>query len=201
MTLLKLIGKRHVLCVLLIAVSFAGLFIYAKEAQMPAKVMMYYGPWSPEENRFDASRWFSSGMYRPRLMGTPPEESPVTMLRNKPESLRHIENDVLLTEALFAVGRQFPRLDTEDLILNTPDLHRQIRYAYSSFAEPDKPVDSYWLFITFANKTVVVTIDWDVTEKKLLPRSMASNLIEKSDEEAAYLQVKKELDGTASAKR
>lgn len=201
MTLLKLIGKRHVLCVLLIAVSFAGLFIYAKEAQMPAKVMMYYGPWSPEENRFDASRWFSSGMYRPRLMGTPPEESPVTMLRNRPESLRHIENDVLLTEALFAVGRQFPRLDTEDLIPNTPDLHRQIRYAYSSFAEPDRPVDSYWLFITFANKTVVVTIDWDVTEKKLLPRSMASNLIEKSDEEAAYLQVKKELDGTASAKR
>ena len=201
MTLLKLIGKRHVLCVLLIAVSFAGLFIYAKEAQMPAKVMMYYGPWSPEENRFDASRWFSSGMYRPRLMGTPPEESPVTMLRNRPESLRHIENDVLLTEALFAVERQFPKLDTEDLILNTPDLHRQIRYAYSSFAEPDRPVDSYWLFITFANKTVVVTIDWDVTEKKLLPRSMASNLIEKSDEEAAYLQVKKELDGTASAKR
>lgn len=201
MTLLKLIGKRHVLCVLLIAVSLAGLFIYAKEAQMPAKTMMYYGPWSPEENRFDASRWFSSGMYRPRLMGTPPEESPVTMLRNKPESLRHIENDVLLTEALFAVGRQFPKLDTEDLILNTPDLHRQIRYAYSSFAEPDKPVDSYWLFITFANKTVVVTIDWDVTERKLLPRSMASNLIEKSDEEAAYLQVKKELDGTASAKR
>jgi hypothetical protein len=201
MTVLKFIGKRHVLCVLLIAVSFAGLFIYAKEVQMPAKVMMYYGPWSPEENRFDASRWFSSGMYRPRLMGTPPEESPVTMLRNKPEGLQHIDDDVLLTEALFAIGRQFPKLDIEDLVLNTPDLHRQIRYGYSSFAEPDRPVDSYWLFITFGNKTVVVTIDWDVTEKKLLPRSMASNLIEKSEEEAAYLQVRKELDGTAAAKR
>lgn len=201
MTIPKFIGRRHVLCVLLIAVSFAGLFIYAKEVQMPAKVMMYYGPWSPEENRFDATRWFSSGMYRPRLMGTPPEQSPVTMLRNKPESLRHIENDVLLTEALFAIGRQFPKLDTEHLILNTPDLHRQIRYAYSSFAEPDRPVDTYWLFIRFENRIVVVTIDWDVTEKKLLARSMASNLMENSDEEAAYLQVRKELDGAASAKR
>ena len=168
---------------------------------MPAKVMMYYGPWSPEENRFDASRWFNSGMYRPRLMGAPPEESPVTMLRNKPEGLHHIDNDILLTEALFAIGRQYPKLDTEDLVLNTPDLHRQLRYGYSSFAEPDKPVDSYWLFLTFQHKTVVVTIDWDVTEKKLLHRSTASNLIAKSDEEAAYRQLKKEFDGTAAAKR
>ncbi|MCV2225328.1 MULTISPECIES: hypothetical protein [Pseudomonas] len=197
----NLLGNHWFSCALLVSACFTGNLVHAKEPESHPRVIMYYGPWSPEENRFDASRWFSSGMYRPRLMGTPPEESPVTMLRNRPESLRHIENDVLLTEALFAVERQFPKLDTEDLILNTPDLHRQIRYAYSSFAEPDRPVDSYWLFITFANKTVVVTIDWDVTEKKLLPRSMASNLIEKSDEEAAYLQVKKELDGTASAKR
>lgn len=25
---------------------------------------MYYGDWSPEENRFDASKWFRNGMYR-----------------------------------------------------------------------------------------------------------------------------------------
>lgn len=201
MKIRALTAKQLLLCLLLAVVSVATLFIYAKEEHMSAKVMMYYGAWSPEEVRFDATRWFSSGVYRPRLEGTPAQASPLTMLRDKPESLQAIANDVLLTKVLVAIEQKYPKVDTEDFVLNTPDLRRQIRYAYSAFSEPDKPVDSYWLFVTLQNDTYVVTLDWDVTAKQLLTGAMASHLVKGSDEEVAYLQVQNELAKAAAAKR
>ena len=162
---------------------------------------MYYGMWSPEQDWFNAGRWFNNGMYRQRLMGTDMSPSRNTMLRNMPETLQSIDNDTLLTKALVAIERTFPKVDTEDLVLNTPDLRRQIRYAYSAFSEPDKPVDSYWLFVTIQGETYVVTIDWDVTKKVLLTGAMAGHLAKGSDEEIAYREVAKELADSAALKR
>ncbi|PQP04373.1 hypothetical protein C5612_10275 [Pseudomonas frederiksbergensis] len=197
MKIMGLLGRKYFVSVLLVFVGAVGLFVYTKEDQMSARVMMYYGSWSPEEIRFDATKWFSSGMYRPRLMGSPPEASPVTMLRNKPETLQSIDNDTFLSKALVAIEGTYPKVDTEDLILNTPDLRRQIRYAFSSFSKPDKPQDTYWLFVTIHGKTYVVTFDWDVNEKTLDVWDLAQHIAAGSDEETAYREVVKELADSA----
>ena len=187
--------------VLLAFFGAVGLFVHFKDDQMPAKVMMYYGDWSPEEIRFDATRWFSSGMYRRRLMGSPPEASPETMLRNMPETLQSIDNDTLLNKALVAIEGTYPKADTKDLILNTPDLRRQIRYAFSYFSKPDKPQDTYWLFLTIHDETYVVTFNWDVNEKALVVWSRAGHITAGSDQEIAYREVAKELADSAASKR
>jgi hypothetical protein len=194
MSVAVLSKRSFLLCVLLALCGAGGFFVYAWESQMSARVMMYYGPWSPEEKRFDASQWFRSGMYRPRLMGIPAEASPETMLRVEPERFRSAQNREILARVLLALEERYPDVDTEDLILNTPDLSRRIRYAYSWFEEPNKPHDTYWLFLPLEGRQYVITIEWDVTEKKLTSSTTAQLMSKDSDAEIEYRKVLKELD-------
>lgn len=69
---------------IVLATSLAmGLYLNAKEGEMPKKVMMYYGGFEIEE-MFDASRWFAEGMYKPRSIEADGGASNVTMLRSRP---------------------------------------------------------------------------------------------------------------------
>jgi len=186
---------------LALLLGVAGLSAHLKEDRMSAKIMMYYGDWSPEEIRFDSTKWFSSGMYRPRMMGTPAEASPVTMLRNSPDTLQALDNDTLLATALVAIEDKYPEVDTHELMLYTPDLKKQIRYVYSFFEVPDKPFDTYWLFLTIKGETYVVTFNWNVVAKELDPMAMAALLVKGSDEEIIYLELEKALNSSSVSKR
>ena len=75
--------NKLLLCSIALVASLAtGLYLNAKESQMPKKIMMYYGGFEVEE-MFDASQWFVSGMYKPRNIEADGGASNVTMLRSQ----------------------------------------------------------------------------------------------------------------------
>ncbi len=128
---------------------------------MPKKMMMYYGGFEIEE-MFDASQWFTRGMYRTRNIEADGGASNVTMLRSQPKPFTREQ----LSELQYAAAEAFDAshlegVDTEALILNPPDLGHRIRYAYSAFAEPNKPEDYYYLYLDLAGRRFAVTFSRD----------------------------------------
>ncbi|WXL26381.1 hypothetical protein WG219_02505 [Ectopseudomonas mendocina] len=127
---------------------------------MSKKVMMYYGGWDTEE-MFDATQWFTNGMYKPRNIEADGSASNVTMLRNKPLKLtsQQVEQlPVVLAGAFFSAD--IP-LDLEAFAISQPDLSNRYRYAYSAFARPNIPEDYYYLYLDWQKKQFVVTFSMD----------------------------------------
>jgi len=125
-------------------------------------MMMYYGGFEIEE-MFDASQWFTRGMYRTRNIEADGGASNVTMLRSQPKPFTREQ----LSELPYAAAEAFDAshledVDTEALILNPPNLGHRIRYAYSAFAEPNKPEDYYYLYLDLAGRRFAVTFSRDV---------------------------------------
>lgn len=81
---------------------------------MPKKILMYYGGTEIEE-MFDATKWFVSGMYKPRNMEADGGASKVTMLRSKPKPFTAAQYEEL---PLIASGRlrwSLPSIDRPPL--------------------------------------------------------------------------------------
>lgn len=153
--------KKLLGCVAIAALLAAGPNLNAKEGEMPKKMMMYYGGFEIEE-MFDASQWFTRGMYRTRNIEADGGASNVTMLRSQPKPFTREQ----LSELPYAAAEAFDAshlegVDTEALILNPPDLSHRIRYAYSAFAEPNKPEDYYYLYLDLAGRRFAVTFSRD----------------------------------------
>lgn len=139
--------NKLLLCSIALAASLAtGLYLNAKESQMPKKIMMYYGGFENEE-MFDASRWFVGGMYKPRNIEADGGASNVTILRSKPLPFTATQNAELPLIASSELRDEYPELDRSTLIDTPPDLSQRVRYAYSAFAEPNKPEDYYYLYL------------------------------------------------------
>ncbi|VXA92874.1 conserved hypothetical protein [Pseudomonas sp. 8AS] len=163
---------------------------------MSEKVMMYYGPWSEEEIRFDASHWFSSGMYRPRHMGERNIRSATTMLRNQPKVFTAQDNDELCIDAIMALNSDYPAVDSSLLSETTPDdLYRRVRYVFSAFDEPARPVDSYQLYLKLNGERYIITFAIDAhTGEHLATGSYADKF---DPEQPAFAEAKRifaELD-------
>lgn len=153
--------KKLLRCAAIAALLAAGPNLNAKEGEMPKKMMMYYGEFEIEE-MFDASQWFTHGMYRTRNIEADGGASNVTMLRSQPKPFTREQ----LSELPYAAAEAFDAchlegVDTEALILNPPDLGHRIRYAYSAFAEPNKPEDYYYLYLDLAGRHFAVTFSRD----------------------------------------
>lgn len=153
--------KKLLRCAAIAALLAAGPNLNAKEGEMPKKMMMYYGGFEIEE-MFDASQWFTRGMYRTRNIEADGGASNVTMLRSQPKPFTREQ----LSELPYAAAEAFDAshlegVDTEALILNLPDLGHRIRYAYSAFAEPNKPEDYYYLYLDLAGRRFAVTFSRD----------------------------------------
>ncbi|MGA6099669.1 hypothetical protein ACPESN_17605 [Stutzerimonas marianensis] len=153
--------KKLLGCAAIAALLAAGPNLNAKEGEMPKKMMMYYGGFEIEE-MFDASQWFTRGMYRTRNIEADGGASNVTMLRSQPKPFTREQ----LSELPYAAAEAFDAshldgVDTEALILNPPDLSHRIRYAYSAFAEPNKPEDYYYLYLDLAGRRFAVTFSRD----------------------------------------
>ncbi|KXO81076.1 hypothetical protein AYK87_12985 [Stutzerimonas stutzeri] len=153
--------KKLLRCAAIAALLAAGPNLNAKEGEMPKKMMMYYGGFEIEE-MFDASQWFTRGMYRTRNIEADGGASNVTMLRSQPKPFTREQ----LSELPYAAAEAFDAshlegVDTEALILNPPDLGHRIRYAYSAFAEPNKPEDYYYLYLDLAGRRFAVTFSRD----------------------------------------
>ncbi len=168
---------------------------------MPAKVMMNYGLWSPEDNRFDASRWFDSGMYRRRSIGTPPEVSADTMLRNKPLPITRDMNEDLVATAGVALEYDFPGVNTDSLISHPPQLNQRVRYWLSKFDKPDKPVDLYNLFLELEGQRFVITFSRDGQTGNLIDSNSARLISVDQQADAEYVQIFNELDEAERRRR
>ncbi len=186
---------------LLAVAVLMGLYLVGKEDEMSSKVMMYYGIWSPDDNRFDATRWFTSGMYSRRLMGTPAQASAESMLRNKPLPVTANMNDDLVAIAGVALEYDFPQVNTDSLINDPPDLTGRVRYWISKFDKPDKPVDLYNLFLNLGNQRFVITFSRDAQTGELIDKNSAKLIYPNQESDAHYVRIFKELDETQSLRR
>ena len=158
---MRYLHKPLLLSIAMLVSLATGLYLNAKEGEMPRKVMMYYGGFEIEE-MFDASQWFLSGMYKPRNIEADGSASNVTMLRSQPKPFTREQ----VAELPYAVAEAFDQshlesIDTQALILNPPDLSQRIRYAYSAFAEPNKPEDYYYLYLELAGRRFAITFSRD----------------------------------------
>jgi len=154
----------------------AGAYLNAKEGEMPKKILMYYGGTEIEE-MFDATKWFASGMYKPRHMEADRGASPVTMLRDKPKPFAAAQYEEL---PLIASGRlrwSLPNIDRTPLLNNPPDLRQRVRYAYSAFAEPNIPVDYYYLYLELHGNRYVILFSRDAQSGDALPGGSAKQVV------------------------
>jgi hypothetical protein len=192
--------KKTTVCAagLLAIAVLLGLYLVGKEDDMSSKVMMYYGIWSPDDNRFDATRWFSSGMYKRRLMGTPAEASTETMLRSKPLPIVANMNDDLVAIAGVALEYDFPEVNTDSLINDPPILTGRVKYWASKFDKPDKPVDLYNLFLNLGQERFVITFSRDAQTGELIDKNSARRVSADQEADAQYVQIFKELDAAGN---
>jgi hypothetical protein len=141
---LSVVSVVLVLCLGLTAVCYRG------EYAMGERIMMQHR-YANDEEVFDATRWFESGMYRHRRISRNR-----TMLRVEipPFSVGQLENlRVRMTTALDPTvdyyhrhGGAMPKVpESYKRILMDEgfDPRTQIFYKYSYFPEPDKPMDMY----------------------------------------------------------
>lgn len=181
---------------LAILFGFAG-YRYAKEDEMSERVMMYYGTWSEDEIRFDATAWFSRGMYRPRYMGERNIRSATTMLRNQPRVFTAQDNEKLCVVAISALDFDYPQVDTSLLTTTTPeDLYKRVRYVYSAFEEPNLPWDSYLLYLTLNGERYIITFAVDAQTGEYQPSEYSVDKF--APEQPVFAEARRifaELDG------
>jgi len=178
-----------------IAVSLAAApNLNAKEGEMPKKMMMYYGGFEIEE-MFDASQWFTRGMYTTRNIEADGGASNVTMLRSQPKPFTREQLSELPYAAAEAFdGSDFEQIDTEALVLNPPDLTHRIRYAYSAFAEPNKPEDYYYLYLDLAGRRFAVTFSRDAQTGDNLTGKAVKEIVGEYASQAEHRKAFAEID-------
>ncbi|UQY36058.1 hypothetical protein K8U54_06125 [Pseudomonas fulva] len=161
---------------------------------MPKKIQMYYGGFEIEE-MFDASQWFLSGMYKPRNIEADGSASNVTMLRSQPKPFTREQ----VAELPYAAAEAFDQghlegIDTQALILNPPDLSQRIRYAFSAFAEPNKPEDYYYLYLELAGRRFAITFSRDAQTGGNLTGKSAKEIVGDYASQAIHRQAFAEID-------
>lgn len=190
---MKYLHKPLLLSIIMLVSLATGLYLNAKEDEMPKKVMMYYGGFEIEE-MFDASQWFVSGMYKPRNIEADGGASNVTMLRNKPLPFTAAQYAELPLIASGELREEFTGLDRTGLLESPPDLSQRIRYAYSAFAEPNKPEDYYYLYLELAGRRFAITFSRDAqTGGNLIGRS-AKEIVGDYASQAIHRQAFAEID-------
>jgi hypothetical protein len=144
----------------LLASVVVGFYLNAKEGEMPKKIMMYYGGFEVEE-MFDASQWFTNGMYRPRNIEADSGASNVTMLRSrlKPFTAEQLAELPLIASS--ELRDEYPELDRSVLLDTPPDFSHRIRYTYSAFAAPNKPEDYYHLYLDLHGRRFAISFARD----------------------------------------
>lgn len=184
---------RTVAAITLVAIVIIGMTLVSKEESVPKKIMMYYG--GPDiEEMFDATSWFTSGMYKPRNIEADGSASAVTMLRTQPMKLTSQQlNDLPFIAAGSFFSNELMTPEREDYFTSQPNLSQRYRYTYSAFAEPNVPEDYYDLFLEIANKRFVVTFSVDAQKGGELTGRYAEPVSADQPADADYIRVFAEI--------
>ena len=117
------------------------------------------------------------------------------MLRNKPMPFNREQLDDLPFVAAGAFDySQYKDIDTQAFLLNPPDLRQRVRYAYSAFAEPDKPVDYYNLYLELHGKRYVILFARDAQSGEALPGGSAKQVAGDYASQAEHRKVFAEIE-------
>ncbi len=190
---MKYLHKPLLLSIAMLVSLATGFYLNAKEGEMPRKVMMYYGGFEIEE-MFDASQWFVSGIYKPRHIEADGGASNVTMLRNKLLPFTAAQYAELPLIASGELRDEFTELDRTVLLESPSDLSQRIRYAYSAFAEPNKPEDYYYLYLELAGRRFAITFSRDAQTGGNLTGKSAKEIVGDYASQAIHRQAFAEID-------
>lgn len=184
--------KALLVSIALAASLMTGLYLNAQEGEMAKKIMMYYGGFEVEE-MFDASQWFTQGMYQPRNIEADGSASNVTMLRRqlKPFTAEHLAELPYIGSS--ELRKEFPELDRTTLLDTPPELSHRIRYTYSAFAEPNKPEDYYYLYLELEGRKFAVLFSRDALTGGNLTGKNASEVRGDYAAQAAHRQAFSEI--------
>jgi hypothetical protein len=156
-TMIKRSHPKGLLFAALISLGLVGTDLYAGQAvSLPDKVMMTSRDTGPMGPRFDATKWFRSGMYRPQELDG--KVNPYIMTRSKPFVFKAKDNVFLVQAAIDALEDVQPEVNTRLIWDTWPVLTRRLRYTYSSFNAPDKPADLYDLYLQVSYRRFVISL-------------------------------------------
>lgn len=187
------LNKRLLWSIALAASLATGLYQLVKEGEMPKTIKMYYGGFENEE-MFDAGQWFATGMYKPRNIEADGGASNVTMLRSKPLPFKAHQHAELPLIANSELRDEYPELERSVLLDNPPDLSHRIRYAYSAFAEPNKPEDYYYLYLELAGRRFAITFSRDAQTGENLTGKAVKEIIGDYASQAEHRKAFVEID-------
>jgi hypothetical protein len=166
--MIKLAHPKGILMAALIAVGLVGTYLYAGQGStipIPDTVMMTSRDAGPIGPRFDATKWFRSGMYVPQELDG--KINPYIMTRSEPFVFKAKDNVFLVQEALEALQDVQPEVNTQLVWDTWPVLTRRVRYESSFFLAPDKPADLYNLYLQVSYRRFVIPLRLEGDEGEL----------------------------------
>jgi hypothetical protein len=179
------------LSALLITTSIFMASLYPR-AGAAAPMMMHCSDCKKGET-FDATQWFSNGMYRLETDLIP--NPMITMIRRKPVVFTAKDNDQLMEAALRGVGNAGG--ESQDVIAleaQWPVLTRRVRYSYSVFVAPDVPRDLYDMYVQVGRKKFLVMIGLDVNTGEITAEYEGREIRVGDANDPQYLETFDELD-------
>ncbi|MFL1419960.1 hypothetical protein ACI77M_27740 [Pseudomonas fildesensis] len=180
---------------LLITTSIFITSLYSREGAA-APLMMHCSNCEKGDDTFDATKWFSSGMYR---LETDIVPNPMrSMTRIHPVVFTAKDNDKLVEAALRGIIDVDSSFDTRTFESQWPLLTRRVRYTYSFFVVPDEPKDLYDMYLQVGKHKLVIVIGLDVNTGEVTAEYEGRVIRENDGNDPAYWDTFEAMDNAGT---
>ncbi|SDZ37948.1 hypothetical protein [Pseudomonas salomonii] len=185
------VGSAGLLWALLITFGVSITSLYSRESAA-APLMMHCRECEKGDDTFDATKWFSSGMYR---LETDIVPNPMrSMTRTHPVVFKAKDNDQLVEAALRGISDVLPSFDSRTFEAQWPVLTRRLRYSYSFFMAPDEPRDLYDMYLQVGKYKLVIVVGLDVNTGEITAEYEGRVIRENDGNDPAYMDTFEEMD-------
>ncbi|MGB3124390.1 MAG: hypothetical protein WBB95_11325 [Pseudomonas sp.] len=180
---------------LLITTSIFFTSLYSREGAA-APLMMHCSNCPKGDDTFDATKWFSNGMYR---LETDIIPSPMrSMTRVHPVVFTAKDNDKLVEAALRGITNVDSSLDTRTFEAQWPVLTGRVRYTFSYFVVPDEPKDLYDMYLQVGKHKLVIMIGLDVNTGDITAEYEGRVIRENDGNDPVYMDTFEEMDNAGT---
>ena len=180
---------------LLITTSVLFTALYSSNSAA-APLMMHCSNCEDGSGTFDATKWFSNGMYR---LKTDIDPNPMrSMKRIHPVVFTAKDNDKLVEAALRGISNVNSSLDTSTFESQWPMLTRRVRYTHSVFVVPDEPKDLYDMYLQVGKYKLVIVIGLDVNTGEVTAEYEGRVIRENDGNDPTYMDTFEEMDNAGT---
>ncbi|WP_460135689.1 hypothetical protein [Pseudomonas sp. S1_E04] len=188
-------SNASLLGALLITTSLVITALYSRESAA-GPLMMHCSNCEEGDDTFDATKWFSSGMYR---LETDIVPNPMrSMTRTHPVVFTAKDNDKLVEAALRGINNVDSSLDTRTFESQWPVLTGRVRYTYSYFVIPDEPKDLYDMYLQVGKHKLVIMIGLDVNTGEIMAEYEGRVIRENDGNDPAYMDTFEQMDNAGT---